>query len=908
MAVTFTLKADLADFGVHDRAGIKVRITAEPEIKKDSGRIHSDRPEDVTTDPDGKCSKELLSAPGLWYRVTTPYVRAINPVRFAAYIPDPLDPTTGVPFPPDTVIHLDEIMDEDPTPGYDGVFIGGRVPTGGTVGQRLTKVSGTDFDTGWADLPDADAATKGVVKLAGDLGGTADAPTVPGLADKADATEVTKSLADTNRVDRYGPSPRWVSAFQPSHGWTASGGATITDDTSTYLYGSQSLRVDNGFVTKSGLSMDLTGKVLVLRFRKNSFTAGSSLNIRVGNTSLTNYAEWEDYLTGREEGEWYTIQFPWASGSMVGTPDRGNIQAIRIGIAHGSGSVNLQAVGSRENPARRGVVTFVFDDGSASQWKAAQILGQRGVAGTLYQIPHTDNVTEMTNPAKYLTVDQIKAMRDLYGWDIQAHNYDQIVNYQPEVLRAYMDSALTWFHDNGLGTPRHYCYPGGASDATARSVISEFFLSARSTTSGLETSSPPAEPYRMRSVVYPFWDNNLAPTKQAIDRAVADNLWAIITLHIIVPGAPSSSIECSESALAEIVDYAIAAGADIRTVSGVLGGDAVVPRRTSSAGNLLPENIATGTDALQSAAGFDWSNATISSSTEQAASGSRSLKIVSTVTGTYLARVALTGLIPGQVYTVQAKYKNGVGSRSYSLDVGSPTPTNIVRTSSPLAAPATFSVIETTFIPTQSTHTLFLTSYSGTPGSIGDSFYVDEIGLWKGAGGTWAPPGVEPIRDLGIRVRRPNGTDRAVEQWNGTAWSLVDYYSGWRDVSADLQNGWTGGLIMCRRNDTVELRPKYAGLNGSAKTSTIFYTPAEGFRTPLDNVLFGPSGNQYPVYGHFSTGGTTLVAIVGEQVVSALSASTTVTNLNGGAVRYPTRNDGIVPPSLPGTTLTSAPS
>ena len=123
MAVTFTLKADLADFGVHDRAGIKVRITAEPEIKKDSGRIHSDRPEDVTTDPDGKCSKELLSAPGLWYRVTTPYVRAINPVRFAAYIPDPLDPTTGVAFAPDTVIDLFDLMDENPSPGYDAVTL-----------------------------------------------------------------------------------------------------------------------------------------------------------------------------------------------------------------------------------------------------------------------------------------------------------------------------------------------------------------------------------------------------------------------------------------------------------------------------------------------------------------------------------------------------------------------------------------------------------------------------------------------------------------------------------------------------------------------------------------------------------------------------------------------------------------
>lgn len=39
-------------------------------------------------------------------------------------------------------------------------------------------------------IPDADATTKGLVRLTGDFGGTADAPTVPGLAAKANDTAV----------------------------------------------------------------------------------------------------------------------------------------------------------------------------------------------------------------------------------------------------------------------------------------------------------------------------------------------------------------------------------------------------------------------------------------------------------------------------------------------------------------------------------------------------------------------------------------------------------------------------------------------------------------------------------------------------------------------------------------------
>lgn len=47
------------------------------------------------------------------------------------------------------------------------------------------------------EVPDATTTTKGIIKLAGDLGGTADAPTVPGLSDKASLSIVTNIQAGT---------------------------------------------------------------------------------------------------------------------------------------------------------------------------------------------------------------------------------------------------------------------------------------------------------------------------------------------------------------------------------------------------------------------------------------------------------------------------------------------------------------------------------------------------------------------------------------------------------------------------------------------------------------------------------------------------------------------------------------
>ena len=64
-------------------------------------------------------------------------------------------------------------------------------PTVKAVKDYVDANSGSGSGT----IVDADTATKGKIKLAGDLAGTADLPTVPGLALKANTTDVTTSLA-----------------------------------------------------------------------------------------------------------------------------------------------------------------------------------------------------------------------------------------------------------------------------------------------------------------------------------------------------------------------------------------------------------------------------------------------------------------------------------------------------------------------------------------------------------------------------------------------------------------------------------------------------------------------------------------------------------------------------------------
>jgi hypothetical protein len=117
-AVTFTVPVKLLDYGNQPRKGVEVLAAPLPAVKKGSGAVYGTEPEAPHTDENGLATLTLVSFPGLWYRIRA---KGVNSVRFAAYIPDPDDPRTGVAFPPGTVIPFEDIVDENPTPGYEAM-------------------------------------------------------------------------------------------------------------------------------------------------------------------------------------------------------------------------------------------------------------------------------------------------------------------------------------------------------------------------------------------------------------------------------------------------------------------------------------------------------------------------------------------------------------------------------------------------------------------------------------------------------------------------------------------------------------------------------------------------------------------------------------------------------------------
>jgi hypothetical protein len=175
---------------------------------------------------------------------------------------------------------------------------------------------------------------------------------------------------------------------------------------------------------------------------------------------------------------------------------------------------------------------------------------------------------------------------------------------------------------------------------------------------------------------------------------------------------------------------------------------------------------------------------------------------------------------------------------------------------------------------------------NGAAVGFGKSSDGQVLGVSGGAP-AWAAPDPFPIRSS-----RPNSTDRLVEVLDGVAWMSVHYDSGWRDVTALLQPGWTATHIHMRREgDTVRMR--VAGLAAPGE-EFYFISPPEGFRTAMSYyIVFGCLTFQVAQ----ESGYLSMVAPGGAKLPA------------GGSFWYELdwATPDPFPASLPGTTLTTAP-
>ncbi len=126
---------------------------------------------------------------------------------------------------------------------------------------------------------------------------------------------------------------------------------------------------------------------------------------------------------------------------------------------------------------------IIFDDGWSSVTKAADIMAEHDMKGSVGVI------TRSVGKKSYLTLEEVKRLHDLYGWDIVNHSSlhkTAVEEYGKtgdlEGLETDVLDALQYLIENDINTaPNWYIYPDGSTDGTIESVIGKYYKFARAT-------------------------------------------------------------------------------------------------------------------------------------------------------------------------------------------------------------------------------------------------------------------------------------------------------------------------------------------------------------------------------------------------------------------------------------------
>jgi hypothetical protein len=336
--------------------------------------------------------------------------------------------------------------------------------------------------------------------------------------------------------------------------------------------------------------------------------------------------------------------------------------------------------------------------------------------------------------------------------------------------------------------------------------------------------------------------------------------------------------------------------------------DAAMSSLAGGLGNLLTEGQAGFEDGGTGDAYMSATNGFLANSSGQAAHGTRSLAATYTSAVANIAVEFALGngkrvpVEPGGVYTFTFSVRASQPGEQFDLVAYTYNSSN---TSTPLGTSATQTVTDsgwtrlsvTAVIPAGAV-TATVAARRKTAGA-GVLAYFDRIGIWRGAGGLWAPPG-RPITNLGTYTDESVG--RRIFTWDGVnnRWQMTYGDTGWRNVTdlaiAAGKTKFPNAVMYIRRvNNTITVR-WYGGtgvvegvaVTGLLSLPTGFKPGALGGRGPVGQFLQASNGRA-ATHGFYSDGGVinggfsadTCAALMGE--LSAPTSDPWPTTLPGTA-------------------------
>ena len=261
--------------------------------------------------------------------------------------------------------------------------------------------------------------------------------------------------------------------------------------------------IGSSFYANSPVNLDLSDKNILIKMRVLERKNVEKLGIVLSTNNWQGYVRTDLKNSYREEydGEWLTISLGKGLQRETGGQwrqygagfDWAHIDAIRIELGTVvQKTATLQLAEIALTPVgKEGEVILIFDDGYESILPAIALMNEYGFKGNLAVI--TDRV--IGNERGYLSLKQLKQIKDEYGWDLINHsghhvnaietyiNNDDIDGFAADLL-----AGAKFLIKNDLNTtPNWYIYPHGATNKAIKDVVGKYYSFARTTINQPET-------------------------------------------------------------------------------------------------------------------------------------------------------------------------------------------------------------------------------------------------------------------------------------------------------------------------------------------------------------------------------------------------------------------------------------
>jgi peptidoglycan/xylan/chitin deacetylase (PgdA/CDA1 family) len=427
-----------------------------------------------------------------------------------------------------------------------------RVDAADAVAANCERVEGLPADQPPAPAPPASGST------------------APAGSPETPQEEETPPLDEDDEVE-YEELP--IAMFPLGHGWTDNGVGSFGDAGGPFIVnGDRSYRMttnglgDPSVATSPPLEpVDLTRSHVSVQGQVSFGGRLKEVKLRLSSGHIdTDYAEaviWREDFDPIILGSSFEFQsLPLGDFAVTGDVDWSEIDRARLVLTDNDAStepVSFYVAGVYAVPTqRRATISFAFDDGHVSTVT-------RGLKKlSAYRFPATTYViADIVGNTNILTLQQLHELRKLHHWEIAGHSFtiaahnlpDGLTELKPEELKTEMDSLRDWLDENGF--PRtSFAYPKGAVSPEVRQYVERDYCFGRVTARGPETL-PPRDNDTMRG-----WSINGLETKgpeveAAIDKAVADGTWLMLSFHDIVGGTPTESTDFEDDEFDAIVDH-----------------------------------------------------------------------------------------------------------------------------------------------------------------------------------------------------------------------------------------------------------------------------------------------------------------------------------------------------------------